>query len=418
MWGWTSLQRLGQDLRYGWRALRKNPLFATMAVLSRFSNVSVLAANLTTALGLGLGIDYALFIVARFRECLAAHAGVRDAVVTTVRTAGRTILFSAFTVGAALATLAYFPLYFLRSFAYVGIAVVFIAALSSVLVVPALLALLGHRVNALRLPWSKGVPSSDAPLWGRLAARVSHRPLLAAAPVLLVLLVLAAPLRHARFGTVDDSVLRTSAESRAVNDLVTARYRGFDPNAVQVVTSGRADDAAVAGYARDVSLLPAVNAVQSKAGMFVHGQLVARLPGDDIRGHPDEQWFSVSTSLAPKSDAAVRFVRALRAGPGPDGAAVLVGGGTAELIDTQHALSAKLPMVVLTIALITFVVLFLFTGSVLQPVRAVFVNSLSMAATFGILVWAFQDGHLARALHVKTASISASHQDGGFNVSP
>src|SRR5439155_14647227 len=199
--------------------------FATMAVLSRFSNVSVLAANLTTALGLGLGIDYALFIVARFRECLAAHAGVRDAVVTTVRTAGRTILFSAFTVGAALATLAYFPLYFLRSFAYVGIAVVFIAALSSVLVVPALLALLGHRVNALRLPWSKGVPSSDAPLWGRLAARVSHRPLLAAAPVLLVLLVLAAPLRHARFGTVDDSVLRTSAESRAVNDLVTARYR-------------------------------------------------------------------------------------------------------------------------------------------------------------------------------------------------
>ena len=372
--------------------------FAEMAVLSDFTDVSILAANLTTALGLGLGIDYALFIVARFRERLTAGDPVPEAVATTVRTAGRTILFSAFTIGACLATMAFFPLYFLRSFAYVAIGVVLIAALASVLVVPALLALLGPRVNALRLPWSKAVRGSDAPFWGRLAAWVSRRPALAAAPVLLVLLALASPVLHAELGTVDDRVLRASAESRTVNDTVSTQYRGFDTAAIQVVTAGQATPPAVAGYARSLSLLPEVSNVQSSAGMFVQGQLAGRLPGEETRGKPDAQWLTVSTNLVPKSGEAVHLVRTLRSLPGPDRATVLVGGANAELIDTQRSLTAQLPLVVSTIMLITLVVLFLFTGSVWQPVRAVIVNSLSLAATFGVLVWAFQDGHLADAL--------------------
>jgi RND superfamily putative drug exporter len=372
--------------------------FGELAVLGGITDMSTLAANLTTALGLGLGIDYALFIVARFRERLTAGDDVPDAVATTVRTAGRTILFSALTVGAALATMAVFPLYFLRSFAYAGVGVVVIAALASLFVVPALLSLLGHRVNALRLPWSKAVRGSDAPFWGRLAARVHQRPALAAAPVLLVLVVLAVPLLHARFGTVDDQVLRPDAESRSVNDTLPDRFTGFDPDAAQVVLDGSVSAPAVADYATDLSRREGVTAVQSAAGTFADGRLVGQLPTDAARARPDAQWLSVSTDLPAKSDEAADFVRSVRATPGPDGADVLVGGSDAELIDTKHALAAKLPLAVSIIVLITFVVLFLFTGSLLQPLRALVLNGLSLAATFGVLVWAFQDGHLAGLL--------------------
>lgn len=372
--------------------------FGEMAVLGGITDMSILAANLTTALGLGLGIDYALFIVARFRECITAGDAVPDAVRTTVRTAGRTILFSALIVGAALATMAAFPLYFLRSFAYAGVVVVLIAALASVFVVPALLGLFGHRVNALKLPWSKAVRGSDAPFWGRLAARVSKRPALAAAPVLVVLLVLAFPLLHARFGTVDDRVLRPSIESRAVNDTLPVAFTGFDASAVQVVLDGSASQPALTDYARDLSLLPAVTNVQSSAGTFVQGKLGAQLPTDAARGKPDAQWLTVSTQLAPKSDDAVRLVESIRAMHGPDGSTVLVGGADAELIDTQRALAAKLPLTITIIMVTMFVTLFLFTGSVLQPLRALVLNCLSLAATLGILVWGFQDGHLAGIL--------------------
>ncbi|SFQ03529.1 putative drug exporter of the RND superfamily [Amycolatopsis arida] len=372
--------------------------FGELAVLGGITDMSVLAANLTTALGLGLGIDYALLMVARFRERLTAGDAVPEAVATTVRTAGRTILYSALIVAAALATMAVFPLYFLRSFAYAGVGVVFIAALASLFVVPALLSLLGGRVNALRLPWSKAVRGSDAPFWGRLADRVNRRPALAGAPVLLVLLVLASPLLHAEFGTVDDRVLRPSAESRSVNDALDAEFTGFDASALQVVLEGPVRQPALAGYARELSARPEVTHVESSAGTFAEGRLAGQQPTDAARGTPDTQWLTLSTDLPPKTDATADLVRAVRATPGPDGSAVLVGGADAELIDTRAALAAKLPLAVAIIVLITFVVLFLFTGSLLQPVRALILNGLSLAATFGVLVWAFQDGHLAGLL--------------------
>nr|CTQ97162.1 Integral membrane protein [Kibdelosporangium sp. MJ126-NF4] len=369
--------------------------FGEIALLGGVTDVSIFAVNLTTALGLGLGIDYALFMVARFRERLTAGDTVADAVATTVRTSGRTILFSAFTVAAALAAMAVFPLFYLRSLAFAGVGVVVIAALACLFVIPALLNLLGHRVNAVKLPWSKSLRGSDAPFWGKLAAGVARRPLRAVIPVVLVLLFLAVPILHAQFGNVDDRVLPASTESRSANDTVRHSFDGFTASAVDVVVEGRMDETAVARYAGQISAMPGVAGVQSSAGAFVQGNAVAKLPTDAVRGKPDAQWLSVASSHEPKSDATLDFVKSLRALPDPPSTTVLVGGTDAELIDTQHAIGDRLPWAIAIIVLITFIVLFLFTGSVLQPVRALILNGVSMAATFGIVVWGFQDGHLA-----------------------
>ncbi|HEX6578981.1 MAG TPA: MMPL family transporter [Jiangellaceae bacterium] len=194
-----------------------------LSVLADVTDVSVFAVNLTTALGLGLAIDYALLMVSRFREELSRGLTVSDAVVRTVETAGRTIVFSGLAVGAALAALLLFPLYFLRSFAYAGVGVVAIALVGAVVVLPALLTVLGPRVNAGRLPWAGSVTAgAAAPFWGRLAAWVMRRPALAALPVMALLLVAAAPLLQVTFGTPDDRVLPTSAPSRQVGDARSA----------------------------------------------------------------------------------------------------------------------------------------------------------------------------------------------------
>ena len=190
--------------------------FAELFVLGSVADVSVFAINLTTALGLGLGIDYALLLVARFREQVATGQSAHDAVVRTVETAGRTIVFSAGTVAAALAALLVFPLFFLRSFAYAGIGVVAIAAVAALVVVPALLAILGHRVNSGRLPWSRTIRSGSSALWGRIAATVMRRPAIAAMPVLVALLVAASPLLGASFGTPDQGVLPARPKLRLI----------------------------------------------------------------------------------------------------------------------------------------------------------------------------------------------------------
>ncbi|WP_205856544.1 MMPL family transporter, partial [Phytoactinopolyspora endophytica] len=193
--------------------------FGELSILGDVTDVSVFAINLTTALGLALGIDYALLMVSRYREELGHGHNVRDAVVRTVSTAGRTIIFSGLAVTAALAVLLLFPLYFLRSFAYAGIGVVVIAVAGAIIVLPALLAVLGHRVNALRLPWARSVTrGSEAPFWGRLASWVMRRPVLTGGSVVVLLLVAAVPLLQVGFGTPDDRVLPESAPSRQVGD--------------------------------------------------------------------------------------------------------------------------------------------------------------------------------------------------------
>lgn len=373
--------------------------FAELAVLGRITDVSIFAINLTTALGLGLGIDYALLVVSRFREELAAGSPVAAAVVRTVETAGRTIAFSAATVMAALAALLVFPLFFLRSFAYAGIGVVAVAAVAGLVVLPAVLAVLGARVNALRLPWSHAVRGSEAPFWGRLAGAVMRRPLLAGGAVVALLLVLASPLAHVTFGTPDDRVLPATASSRVVGEAIRTSYTSKDSSAVSVVTDGRAGTGPLAAYAAMLSRIGHVQRVDSAAGVFAAGRLVLP-PGPLVAplGTAQGDELRVVLGVDAQSSAAERVVHAVRSTPSPPGVRALVGGQSAELVDSKAAVGARLPWAGLLIAVTTFILLFLFTGSVLQPVRALVLNALTLSATLGAAVWVFQDGHLSSLL--------------------
>ncbi|MEW2521576.1 MMPL family transporter [Actinacidiphila alni] len=372
--------------------------FAELYVLGSVTDVSVFAVNITTALGLGLGIDYALLMVNRFRENLAAGHEVPDALRRTLRTAGRTIAFSAGTVAAALAALLVFPQFFLRSFAYAGIGVVVIAALAALIVIPALLAALGHRVNAGRLPWSSTVRSSDAPLWGRMARTVMRRPAITALPAAAVLLVLASPLLGVTFGSPDERVLPESAQSRSVAQTLEREFPGDDSGAIQVVTTGPAADGPLDGYATAVSKLPGVQRVTASTGTYTDGARAAAGPEAAALSRPTAQRLTVVQEPGLGSGDSQKLVREVRAVAAPAGTHTLVGGTDAELVDSKHAIGSRLPLAIGLVAVTTFVLLFLFTGSVVQPLRALVLNGLSLCAAIGAMVWIFQDGHLTGLL--------------------
>jgi putative drug exporter of the RND superfamily len=382
--------------------------FAELFVLGSLTNVAIYSINITTALGLALGIDYALLMVSRYREELTRGQDPARAVVRSVQTAGRTIMFSGATVVAALAVLLIFPLYFLRSFAYAGIGVVLISMAAAVIVLPALLAVLGRRVNSGRLPWARNrQPSTAAPFWGRLAGLVMRRPALTAFPVLAALILLALPLQHVQFGSPDDRVLHTGTQSRAVGDELRSNFSGDSATALNVVTDGPLDRSTLTGYATRLSDLAGVARVESSDATYVHG---AAVPGsaNPTLGRPTAQRLSVVSTADPRSAAAKDLVHTVRDLPGPAGVRVYVGGQTAELIDTTHAIGSRLPLAGLLIVFTTFVVLFLFTGSVLQPIRSLLLNAVTLAATAGLLVWIFQQGHLSGLLHFTALPLDTS----------
>jgi putative drug exporter of the RND superfamily len=382
--------------------------FAELFVLGSVTNVAIYAINLTTALGLALSIDYALLMVSRFREELGRGQEPAQAVVRTVRTAGRTIVFSGATVVAALAVLLIFPLYFLRSFAYAGIGVVLISMTAAVVVLPALLAVLGRRVNSGRLPWARnGEPSTAAPLWGRLAGQAMRRPALIAIPVLAVLMLVALPVRHVQFGTPDDRVLPASTQSRAVGDVLREDFTGNSATALNVVTVGPLDRATLTAYATRLSDLAGVARVETSVATFVHGKAVPDSANPTL-ARPTAQRLSVVSAADPRSNASKDLVRTVRDLPDPGGVRVYVGGQTAELIDTTHAIGVRLPLAGLLIVLTTFIVLFLFTGSVVQPIRSLVLNAVTLAATAGLMVWIFQEGHLSGPLHFTPLPLDTS----------
>jgi RND superfamily putative drug exporter len=351
---------------------------AELSVLTHLTSVSIFAINLVTALGLGLGIDYALLMVSRFREELADGADVSEAVARTTATAGRTIAFSALTVTVALSAMLVFPVYFLKSFAYGGVGVTIFSALAALFVLPALLAVLGHRVNAGRMPGVRAVRSVEAPFWGRLATAVMRRPAIAALPVIAVLLLMAAPLLHVSFSTPDERALPKSAPSHQVGDILRSDF-AVQPTTVDVVISPAASATALAAYTRKLGAIDGVD-------------------GDQTGAAADAQRVTLSTSFDPSSGPAQQLVRQVRAVAPPTGSTVLVGGQTAQLIDAKHAIGSRLLLAGLIIVLTSFVLLFLFTGSVLQPLRALLGNALTLAATLGTMVWIFQDGHLSSVL--------------------
>jgi RND superfamily putative drug exporter len=371
--------------------------FAELSLLADVTNVSIFAINLTTGLGLGLGIDYGLLLVSRYRERLAAGDPVEAAVRHTVTTAGRTIGFSAATVAVALAALLVFPQYFLRSFAYAGIGVVVIAALAAVLVTPALLAVLGHRVNSGKLPWFSPARSVEAPIWGRIAAAVMRHPARTALPVVALLVVLAIPLGSLHFGSPDDRVLRSDVAARQVGDTLRTEFGGAGTSEISVVTTAPLDRAATSSYARTLSQLHGVSRVQAGTGQFVGGHPVGT-PAQPGLSRPDGALFVVDTRLDPASSAAQDLVRGIRDVPAPGEVGTLVGGDTALLVDNNNVISSRLTIAIPMIALSTFVLLFLFTGSVVQPLRALVLSALSLSATLGVVVWVFQHGHLSGLL--------------------
>ncbi|WP_322938173.1 MMPL family transporter [Nocardioides bizhenqiangii] len=372
--------------------------FAELSLLGSVTDVSIYAVNLTTGLGLGLAVDYGLLMVARVREerTRRDHAA---AVVRAVETAGRTIVFSATTVALALTALLVFPQYFLRSFAYAGVGVMLITAFSATVLLPAALTLLGDRIDKLRVPGVRGIRGEEAPTWARLARFVTRRPVLTAVPVLGVLALMAVPLLGISFGTPDDRVLPTSASSRQVGDLLREDFAADGSSSIDVVTTDRVSDETLASYAVELSRLPDVARVDTRLGSFTDGASTdaGPPPAPEPPGVTAER-VAVVSDLDTRSTEARDLVESVRDVPDPGGTEALVGGPTAELRDNMGAIGDRLPIAVGWMVITTFVVLFLFTGSVVQPLRALVLNGIGLSATLGAMVWVFQDGHLSGLL--------------------
>ncbi|MCI0685643.1 MAG: MMPL family transporter [Sporichthyaceae bacterium] len=370
--------------------------FTMLRLLTEVTDISVFSINIVTILGLGLAIDYALFMVSRFREELPRHATVADALARTMATAGRTVVFSGITVAVSLAALLMFPLMFLRSMGYGGIAAVLVAMVAALTVLPALLAVLGHRVDALRfrLPgWLRlrlrlrrgraahGATATAAVehgAWYRLAHSVMRRPVAYIAVIGVLLVAFGAPFLSARWGGVDARMLPEGASSRIAS---TTLEQDFPVNAttpIDVVVAG--DQAGLPGY------LDAVRAVPGVSSAEVIGQ----------RG--DTSVLAVGYADHWGSQEAQNLVKDIRALSDPAGAEVYVGGSTAQIIDQLGGIGRMLPWAALVAVAATLVLLFLAFGSVVLPVKAVVMNTLSLAASFGVVVWIFQEGHLSDLL--------------------
>ena len=363
--------------------------FLVLRVLAEVTDLSIFALNIITLLGMGLAIDYALFMVSRFREELAAGRTVADAVERTVATAGRTVAFSGLIVTVSLGGLLVFPQMFLRSMGLGGMAAVFVAAATSLTVLPAVLGMLGHRVNSLRLPFLK--PSrGDGAGWARLARGVMKRPALVMVGTAGVLLTLGLPFLRIDFGTVDARALPADAEVRVVAEALLADFPDNPTAPLEIAVVGAADG--VPAYLDALRTVPGVTAV------------TVRGAADGITG------LQVTGASDPLSEVAEEQLAAVRALPAPAGADVLVGGATAEFVDLNDGLRDRLPLAGLMVVTAMLVLLFLAFGSVVLPVKAVLLNALSLSAMFGALVWIFQDGHLAGVLGIDSVGPIESTQ--------
>jgi len=363
-------------------------VLATLALLritAGFVEVSTFAANLTLVMGIGLGVDYCLFVITRFREETAAGRSIEDAVATARRKAGRTVVFSAGTVAVSLSVLLLFPFPFLQSFAYAGIFVPVTAALGAVVVLPAALRLWGHKVVR---PVTK---STEDGRWHRIATAVMRRPVLTGGLALVVVLLLASPFLGVRFGLPDERALPADAPARIVTEQMNAEFSAEETDALQIVTTTATTGEELAAYAATLSTVDGVAQVDSAAGRFVAGTLVA--DGDPAQADGPATWLSVVPTAERLDRDGTGLVAEVRAVAAPF--AVLVGGYPAELTDFRDAMLDRLPLVLLLILAATFLILFLMTGSVLIPVKATVLNLLSLSVMFGALVWVFQDGNLA-----------------------
>jgi len=395
--------------------------FLVLRLISEITEVSVFALNLTTAMGLGLSIDYSLFVVNRYREELAHGHEPAVAVRRTVRTAGRTVAFSAGTVAASLLALLVFPVAFLKSFAYAGVAVAGLAGLFSVVVLPAMLAALGHKVNAWSIRRRRDERPEEEGFWYRTATRVMARPVGIATVVVAVLVLLGVPFLGIDLGLPDDRVLPESAPARAAMDVIRDEFTSNEAGATSVVATDVGDTSspevreAIDGYARELSRLDGAERVDAITGIYADGDLLldaaaaAQVAPEAIARfqNPDSMLVSVVPDHEPNSATGEAFVAAIRAVDAPYD--VRTTGLSAQLVDSKSALFDRMPLALAIIAGITFLLLFLLFGSVLIPLKALVLNVLSLSATFGAMVWIFQDGNWSGVLDfTATGTIDAS----------
>ncbi len=368
------------------------------------TEVSIFALNLSTALGLALAIDYTLLIISRYRDEVAEGGDREEALIRTMATAGRTVLFSAVTVALSMSATALFPMYFLKSFAYAGVATVAFVSTAAIVITPAAIVLLGPRLDsfdvrrllrrALRRKDPVHKPVEEW-FWYRSSKFVMRRWLPVGLAVGGLLVLLGLPFFSVKWGFPDDRVLPPSASSHQLGDQLRTNFAHDFAMTVPIVVpdAGSVSPADLDRYAADLSRVPNVAAVSSPTGTFVNGE--RKGPPSTGAGLADGSAFLTVNSTAPEfSQASDTQLKRLHAVPGPAGRSVEMAGVAQINRDSVDAVTERLPAVLGLMAAITFVLLFLLTGSVVLPVKALVCNVLSLTAAFGSLVWIFQDGHL------------------------
>ena len=348
--------------------------FLIIYLLTLFTGVSVFALNLITGLGLGLGIDYSLLMVNRFREELHAGKSVDEAIKRTVATAGKTVFYSGLTIVITLASLMLFPLMFLKSFGYAGVTVVIMAVLGSLVALPALLAILGNRIDKAVVRKSAITPKEDG-RWAQTARFVMRKPVSVVVLCLIALGVFAAPITNIVFSQVDSRVLPANNPAAYASQLITERFPGQEGNPIEIIIPG--------GAAKLEEIKNYTTEISKVKGVVRIGE--PQVLGNDVR-------VIAIHDMGPRTPLAEVLIKEIRQIPSPD--QTLVGGVAADYADTQIGIARTMPWALTWIAVGVLVLLFLFTGSIILPIKAVILNILSLAATLGVITWIFVDGHL------------------------
>ncbi|MCV7058177.1 MMPL family transporter [Mycolicibacterium gilvum] len=364
---------------------------AILRVIAEFAEVSVFALNLAVALGLALAVDYSLLLVSRYREEIGGGADAEEALRRTMRTAGRTVAFSAATVALCLATMAVFPMYFLRSFAYGAVSVVALAAMAALVITPAAIKVTGHRI---------GRPGKQKPLtesrWYNWALAVMRRPWLAVAVTLVPLIVVGLPFLDVKFGFPDDRILPTSSPARQVGDQIREDFTqdaGLPVHIVLRHEDGFGGPGEVDTYAAALSQVPSVVVAVGPNATFAGGRAVGP-SGGEAAANADHSFLTVTSTTEPFSSESDELLDRLHAIPPPTDTTALFTGAAQSNRDGVQAISSRLPVLLGLIAIVMYMLLFMLTGSVVIPLKALILNALSLTATFGTLVWIFQEGHL------------------------
>ncbi len=348
--------------------------FFILFLISLFTDVSVYALNLTTGMGLGLGIDYALLMVNRFREEIHHGKSVEDSVVTTMATAGKTVFYSGMTVLVTMVSLTFFPLPFLKSFGYAGVSVVALAVIGAIFGLPPILALMGKRVDKGVVRRSAITPKEDG-RWAHTARFVMKRPVPVVLLTLIALSVMAAPIGNIKFSQGDSRMLPANNPAAIATEVQAERFPGQTGNPIEIIVFDGADKTAeIAQYAAKVAAVPGIVAVVPPQVINKDVRLVA---------------YQSMLPRTPESQQLIHDVRAIKA---PSG--TLIGGVAADYTDSQDGIAKTLPWALGWIALSVLILVFIFTGSIILPIKAVLLNVLSLAATMGVLTWVFIDGHL------------------------